>query len=531
MENRDTDTDTEKIKLLDLIDEKILKHLLTGFCEQFDAGMKIVCYNSENELRLIEEIPGQTERLWSEICKLYRKNIKNSKSCDACDLKKAEALFNSDNPQTYYYFCDPLGMVDMIAPIMVRQKVIGAVITGQRLLKENVDSILQHICQKYPELSDDFKKAIQKEKEKSRSKICSLKEIEDFLSELQGFANLIGNICDIDSFEREKKRSEAFFDRVAHYLSLPMQSALIDSYNLLKENNSEDTKRLYNSLQGLSLVVQNILHGSGRKTIQGKPRFTKKHITTSLEAACEMFKSEAKEKGCDLRVSIKVFDYDSLHEISDLKDINLIYKKIICEKFDSFPKQQSDNWCYIIKEENVNSDLKTISELVEHCYQMKQGNKTFEVFDAETDKKIEFDFSKLSKYFMTPIKMNFENIDLAFKNLIHNAVKYSFETTPNSSKRYVSINFLFENDKVDIEIVNYGVGITNKEITEGKIWEPRYRGYLSQDRNRCGAGLGLPHAKEIVDEHKGEIICTSTPQKGGAYLTIFTVRFNNKNNT
>ena len=55
---------------------------------------------------------------------------------------------------------------------------------------------------------------------------------------------------------------------------------------------------------------------------------------------------------------------------------------------------------------------------------------------------------------------------------------------------------------------------------------PRYRGYLSQDRNRTGAGLGLAHVKwAIEDIHKGKVSCTSSNKGGDAYLTRFVVSF------
>ena len=61
----------EKISLLDLLDETILEHLLTGFCEKFNSGMKIICYDSNFKFKIIGEMPDQRNRLWSEICKIF----------------------------------------------------------------------------------------------------------------------------------------------------------------------------------------------------------------------------------------------------------------------------------------------------------------------------------------------------------------------------------------------------------------------------------------------------------------------------
>jgi|GEM_PF-4951370 len=331
----------------------------------------------------------------------------------------------------------------------------------------------------------------------------------------------------VTELEEEKNRREVFFERFVHSLSLPIAAAMIDTYNLLEETNTKDTKHLYedikrlsNSLQELYLVFQNILRGSESKIIQeGKSNFVKKYIPTILNDACEMFKDEAKEKGCDLKVSIRVGNDDFPLDISDLKNINQVYKKIIYEKFDSFPK---GTYRFIIKTQHTISRELNISELIEYCYM--NIDETFEVFDAVTKNKIDFDFSKLSKYYLSPIQLNPDIMDLAFKNLIHNAVKYSFEPAPHSPQRYIYINCFFEKDNIEITFENYGVGITKKEIQEGKIWESRYRGYLSQDRNRTGAGLGLAQVRwAIEDVHRGKVSCTSNYQGGNAYLTKFTV--------
>jgi signal transduction histidine kinase len=526
------DKNIERIKLLDLVDENILEHLLAGFCEKCNSRMKIVYYDSEGELKYIKENEDQAERLWSNICQVYRNNCETCKKmCDISNLMAAAKLFNSGNPEKKYFRCEPLGMINMIAPIKVRHEVIGAVIFGQQIFDNEVDSLLKKICEKYPQFKNEYELAFQKEKmnERNQNTICSLKDIERLLEELQNFADLIGAICEkVKTLEDEKNHRETFFERVSHTISLPMSSILIDTANLLEEIDSEDVRHLFHEVQGLNLVIQNTLHGSNSSiTIQeGEKKFVKKHITTPLKDACEMFGAEAKDKGCDLDISISIGDNTFQLEINELKDINFIYKKIINKIFDSFPKGKSH---YTIRKKNNDLKKVNISELVEYCY-LNQG-ETFDVLDAVTNDKIEFDFSQLSEYYLPPIEMNPEIMQLAFKNLLHNAVKYSYESSLFSRRRYVSIKCFFYENNIGVAFENYGVGITEKEITEGKIWQARYRGYLSQDRNRCGAGLGLPHAKLAIENvHNGKISCSSIPLGGGAYLTKFTINFNKPNN-
>jgi signal transduction histidine kinase/ligand-binding sensor protein len=527
-----------KNSLLDLIDRIILEHLLTGFCEKFNSGMKIICLDSKNELVFIKEGVKQ-EQLWSKICHVHRNILGQSKLCDEFDLEKTKELINSQEPTAHSYYCKPLKMIDIIAPIIVQKRVIGAIITGQRILENDAEKTLEEICKNNPECACEFKKAFSEEKSKgNQSKICTKSEVDNLLKELQSFADLIGGICDkvesnmlmIKKLKDEKNHRETFLERVAHSISLPLQSALIDTSNLVEEINTDDTKHLFNEIQGLVLVIQNILHGDDTTTIQeGKTYFKITHITKPLETACEMFKAEAQDKKCDLKVLVSVNNCIEIPiEISDLKDINSIYKKILIQKFPFFIEPKSEKWNFLIKQ---NESVKKINirELFEYCYNLDE-NSTLKVFDAVTKEEIKFDISQLADYYMSPIEMNPEIIDLAYKNLIHNAIKYSFTTIPNRPRRYVSIHCFFGKNNVGIEFTNYGVGITNDEIENGKIWESRYRGQLSQDRNRTGAGLGLAHVKWAIEKvHKGKVSCTSVYQGGNAYLTKFKIIFQLKN--
>ena len=135
-----------------------------------------------------------------------------------------------------------------------------------------------------------------------------------------------------------------------------------------------------------------------------------------------------------------------------------------------------------------------------------------------------------------PINSHFPNIEmslfdlgLAVKNLIHNAVKYSFEAPYNrkDTRRYVKIIGRWaDNEQLyySISIQNYGVGISPEEIEQRLIFQPYYRGKKASDRRRTGAGLGLAHARQIIEDlHHGTIEVTSKHLSRKAYLTTFVV--------
>ncbi len=126
------------------------------------------------------------------------------------------------------------------------------------------------------------------------------------------------------------------------------------------------------------------------------------------------------------------------------------------------------------------------------------------------------------------IEMSLFDLTLAFKNLVHNAVKYSFRPPRQlEGSRYIRIIGRWtdvEHHCYSVSIENYGVGIPQDEIDSGAIFLPYYRGAKASDRRRTGAGLGLAHVRQIVEDlHHGSIHVTSKPVAGEAHLTTFTV--------
>ncbi len=127
------------------------------------------------------------------------------------------------------------------------------------------------------------------------------------------------------------------------------------------------------------------------------------------------------------------------------------------------------------------------------------------------------------------IEMSLFDLTLAFKNIMHNAVKYSFRPPQGrDSNRYVRITGRWadkERQTYNISIENFGVGISEEEIEGRLIFQPYYRGEKASDRRRTGAGFGLAHARQIIEGlHHGSIEVTSEPMGRDAYLTTFTVK-------
>jgi len=108
-------------------------------------------------------------------------------------------------------------------------------------------------------------------------------------------------------------------------------------------------------------------------------------------------------------------------------------------------------------------------------------------------------------------------IEIAFSNLISNAVKY----VGNGGKVEVTIDE--ENDKLIINISDNGIGIPQKD--QQKIFTDFFRASNIKERNYEGAGLGLSVVKQIVEKHNGTISLLSptkfgTEKKPGTSFTV-----------
>jgi signal transduction histidine kinase len=126
------------------------------------------------------------------------------------------------------------------------------------------------------------------------------------------------------------------------------------------------------------------------------------------------------------------------------------------------------------------------------------------------------------------IEMRLFELTLAFKNLIHNAIKYSFRPPADQNRnRYIRITGKWcnkEHTYYCVSIENYGVGITQEEISKRLIFKDFYRGMLSSDRQRTGSGIGLAYVSQVVEKmHHGSIEVESRPMGGNAHLTTFRI--------
>ncbi len=111
-------------------------------------------------------------------------------------------------------------------------------------------------------------------------------------------------------------------------------------------------------------------------------------------------------------------------------------------------------------------------------------------------------------------------LDLAFMNLLENAVKYSEEIP----ELFITLNQ--KNDEVIVSIEDHGIGIPSQDLEH--IFERFYTVDKARSRRRGGAGLGLSLVKTVIEKHGGEITILSQIGVGTKFNIILPSYRKNK---
>ncbi len=99
-----------------------------------------------------------------------------------------------------------------------------------------------------------------------------------------------------------------------------------------------------------------------------------------------------------------------------------------------------------------------------------------------------------------------DRLEQVLMNVISNAIKY----TPDGGK--IEIDAGFDETQLFVRVQDNGIGIPEKDLP--RLFERFYRVDKARSRASGGTGLGLSIAKEILDQHHGEIAIASKPGEG-----------------
>jgi K+-sensing histidine kinase KdpD len=102
-----------------------------------------------------------------------------------------------------------------------------------------------------------------------------------------------------------------------------------------------------------------------------------------------------------------------------------------------------------------------------------------------------------------------DGLERVVMNLVSNAVKY----TP--AGRSVAVRAWSEEDQVRIEVSDTGIGIPEEALP--RIFSEFYRAKNAKAMEMEGTGLGLAIAKEVVEQHGGEISVSSVEGEGSTF--------------
>jgi len=158
-----------------------------------------------------------------------------------------------------------------------------------------------------------------------------------------------------------------------------------------------------------------------------------------------------------------------------------------------FSRIESGKKEYNFRETNVADLVRTTLE--SYRFEIEQNGFQF-------DQKIDND--------VPPLWVDREAIARSLLNLVNNAVKYS------SNDKYLGIRLYRHGSAVNLEVVDRGIGIPEKEHV--KIFEKFYRVGDPLVHNTKGSGLGLSLVRHIVQAHGGEVAVESAPGKGSKFI-------------
>lgn len=103
----------------------------------------------------------------------------------------------------------------------------------------------------------------------------------------------------------------------------------------------------------------------------------------------------------------------------------------------------------------------------------------------------------------------------AVTNLMHNAIKYSWKREGHDAP-WIAVEIGGDDEKVTVEVENWGVPVERGEIDAGLVFRMGYRGKRSKDRGRLGTGIGLTDSQRVAEAHGGSLVMTSRPARASS---------------
>lgn len=132
-------------------------------------------------------------------------------------------------------------------------------------------------------------------------------------------------------------------------------------------------------------------------------------------------------------------------------------------------------------------------------------------------KKIRFTFEKPTTA-LPKVMIDKEKICLVIQNLLDNALRY----TPAGGE--ITISFSSDKKALEFKIKDSGIGVPENQ--KEKLFTKFFRASNALRAEGTGFGLGLFIAKNIIDEHKGNIWFESKENEGSTFFFTLPIQHN-----
>ena len=333
----------------------------------------------------------------------------------------------------------------------------------------------------------------------------------------------------INEIERQKKQIETILLHMTDgVIAFNMEGKIIHintaAMNLLKlEQKDNSFEKIFNKLK-LNINLEKIIYlenwtsSEHRLTIEDKcvnlffvPFQDENNRQAGLIVVIQDITEHVK-----LDNMRKEFVADVSHELKTPITSIMGYADTLLES--DYDKEMQTKFLEVISSEARRMARLVTDLLVLSRYDNKKVTKEESVFDlGELTKncidRLRFEVEKKNhnvECFVTanvpPVNADKYGIERVILNIISNAIKY----TPENGVIKVYVGFVY-NDAY-IKVIDNGIGIPEADLS--RIFERFYRVDKARSRELGGTGLGLPIAKEIIEQNNGSIDIKSEAGKG-----------------
>ncbi len=218
------------------------------------------------------------------------------------------------------------------------------------------------------------------------------------------------------------------------------------------------------------------------------------------------------------------FAYITSHDLQEpLRKINAFGERILDKAGDQLDERNQDYLARMIsastRMQTLINDLLTYSRLGTHQQPHTEISLSTCVDDVldELDYLIEEKKAQITLDVLPIIHAEALHMKQLFRNLIHNALKYSKADVPP----HIHIkSTMVDTQTIKIEIIDNGIGFDEKYLD--KIF-----GIFQRLHNRSaypGTGIGLAICQRIVIQHQGHITAESKPGVGARFIVLLPVK-------